>query len=210
MKTLHNVIILDRSGSMAGAKYEAATSGIRREMEEIKKQAGDLYITQSIYEFNGIDEPNITQHCFMLPLANYRDVIFKGAEGGTPLYRTVEYVIKSLLGYKNKEEQVLLKIFTDGQDTTSYNPASLKSLINNVEELHNFTVTFEGTKFDGNKVHEDIGITLDNMVFHDNSVDSIQKSGLTRSKATISYMSDLSSGANMKDRGFYKDIKDED
>lgn len=207
MKVLHNVIILDRSGSMMGGKYEVATRGVMDEIKEMEKHKGELAVTQTVIEFQGDERnPDVTVHTFMMPSSNVKTIKFKGTAGGTPLYLTVETTINKLLEHVNPGEKVLLKIFTDGQDTTNYKPATLKALINKVEELHEFTVTFEGTKFDGEKVNRDIGIKFDKMNFHDNGEFSIQASSLSRSKNTVSYMSDVSKGmegAELKDRSFY-------
>lgn len=205
MKVLHNVIILDRSGSMAGAKYETATRGVIDELKEMDKHKGELSVTQTVIEFEGDEKnPNVTVHTFMMPSSNVKTIRFKGTAGGTPLYLTIESTINKLLEHVNAGEKVLLKIFTDGADTTNYNPATLKALINKVEELHEFTVTFEGTKFDGEKVHHDIGVKLDNMSFHANDVSSIKMSGLSRSKGTMNYMESYSKGEqNVSSKGFY-------
>lgn len=203
MKTIHNAMILDRSGSMAGAKYEAATSGVLAEIKEMEKHKGELNVTQTVIEFN---DDEVTEHAFMMPSANLKDISFKGAASGTPLYRTVELVIKKLLKHVNKGEKVLIKIFTDGQDTTSYDPSKLKVLIDLVEELHEFTITFEGTKFDGEKVQREMGIKAKNMYFHQNTADSIKMSGNVRSRSTAMYMSaveDGLEGAELQSRGFY-------
>lgn len=214
MKVLHNAIILDRSGSMKGAKYETATRGVIDEIKEMDKHKGELYVTQTVIEFEGDEKnPNVTVHTFMMPSSNVKTIKFKGTAGGTPLYMTIESTINKLLEHINPGEKVLLKIFTDGADTTNYNPATLKALINKVEELHEFTVTFEGTKFDGEKVHQDIGIKFDNMSFHQNDEFSIQRSSLSRGVSTASYMAavnDGMEGAELKSRGFYSPGKEED
>ena len=214
MKVLHNVIILDRSGSMAGEKYHTATKGVEDEIKDMEKHKGELYVTQTVIEFEGDEKnPNVAVHTFMMPSSNVKNIRFKGTAGGTPLYLTVETTINKLLEHVNPGEKVLLKIFTDGQDTTNYNPATLKALINKVEELHEFTVTFEGTKFDGEKVHKDIGIKFDNMVYHRNDAVSMKMSGGVRGQATASYMSAVADGlegAELKSRGFYSTAPQDD
>lgn len=211
MKTIHNVLILDASGSMAGSKYHTATTGVSTEIFELNKakELEGILLTQTLIEFSsGTGSSDITEHLWMIPSQNVRIAPkFRGADGGTPLYNTIEATIKKILEWKRPEDKVLLKIFTDGADTTSYDPANLKRLISHVEEENGFTVTFEGTKFTGEKVQHDLGIKPSNMFFHDNTAESLERGIVSRTKSTIDYATRFSAGEDLK-ANFYGEDKD--
>lgn len=204
MKTIHNVLILDASGSMAGSKYETATKGVSTEIFELNaaKELEGILLTQSLIEFSDI---KTSEHLWMIPSQNVRVAPkFNGATGGTPLYVTIEKTIKKLLEWKRPEDKVLLKIFTDGEDTTTYDPADLKRLISRVEEENGFTITFEGTRFTGEKVARDIGIKASNMFFHDNTSDGLARGISSRTTSTVNYAVKFSAGDDLKEN-FYVD-----
>lgn len=214
MTTIHNVIILDKSGSMSlDNKYQTAEKGIQLEIEELRKDKNASY-TQTIVEFSGEggNSNSRVEHCFMIPLTNIHSFTGAGAGGGTPLYETIGQVIEKLLRYVNKGEKVLLKIFTDGEENTSKgkyeDPAELKKLISKVEEQNGFIVTFEGTKFDGERVAKEVGINVNNMHFHDNTMEGLTRGVKSRIGATFAYTESLSKGIDNSQQ-FYSAVAPE-
>lgn len=146
--TVHNIHILDASGSMGyghplSSKYTNALGGINEEFNVLKGDISGVNYTQTIVEFdsgngmNGI-APGFehktaigklvatfsgscrqTTHYFMTPLAACSPISGRGAFGGTPLYQTVGEVIEKILAAKQPEDKVILKIFTDGEENSS-------------------------------------------------------------------------------------------
>lgn len=201
MKTIHNVHILDRSGSMQGGKYDNAIAGINNEMKELDGY-GKIRYTMTVIEFCGLDgKCNMKEHYFMTPKMYCEPVKGAGAKGMTPLNEAVGRVIEKLLRKTKKDERVIITIFTDGYENSSQgryqNKASLKELINDVENNHNFTVTFAGVKEDVEKVVFDLNIKIGNTMVHNNTADSIKTFYKDRQRALKSYsMANVSTTEN--------------
>lgn len=140
--TVHNVHILDASGSMQGAKYVNALAGINEEINSLKGDTSGVNFTNTIVEFdsgNGLHQIPLelqaktslgadrgmyqqcrqTTHYFMTPLAACSAITGRNTWGGTPLYQTVGEIIEKLLAAKQPDDKVVLKIFTDGDENSS-------------------------------------------------------------------------------------------
>lgn len=143
---LHNVFIIDASQSMNFSsivdgvrlsRYTIANQGINDEIAKLKKDdKGDVNV--SVFEFSNIriGMETITEHCFNTKLKDVGEISFRGANGNTPLYQTIEYVINKFLRFASKEDTVLIKIFTDGQHNCRWGitPKECKSFIKDAED----------------------------------------------------------------------------
>lgn len=225
---IHNVHILDASGSMNGGKYDNALKGINGEIMSMKTDGEGM--TQTIIEFDsdgGIYEGNLRliTHYFMTPAINCTAIKGVGARGGTPLFQTVGETIEKLLSHIKAGDKVLIKIFTDGGENTSqgkykntgsnWSPKSeeLTRVIKLVEDNHNFTVTFMGTKGDVENMVNHIGLASSNTLFHMNTAESIGATYAVASSATRSYRKEVSRGASQDElkQDFFKRVsKDQD
>lgn len=206
--TIHNVHILDASGSMTGGKYINALAGINQEIEDMRKDGEG--VTQTIIEFDSghTGKADIKTHYFMTPAVNCYRVTGKGADGGTPLYQTVGETIEKILTHMKSGDKVLLKVFTDGEENSSqgkyrnigssYNPKSeeLTKLIKMVEDNHNFTVTFIGTERDVQHMVHNIGLMASNTMSHMNTPESINTSYSMSRGATVAYRKAMYAGAS--------------
>lgn len=216
---IHNVHILDASGSMGGwgqvTKYGNALKGINSEIMEMKKDGEGM--TQTIIEFDSgnSSELRLSTHYFMTPAASCTAIVGVGARGGTPLYQTVGETIEKLLSHVKQGEKVLIKIFTDGDENTSQgkyrNHNELKSLIKLVEDNHNFTVTFMGTQQDIDTVVKSVGINVSNTLMHMNTADSIGATYKLASTATQKYRKEVASGASTEELkgNFFKRVAED-
>lgn len=219
---VHNVHILDASGSMAGDKYVNALAGINKELNALKAESHGNVITNTVVEFSGPEYTfgkeagTIKEHHFMVPAANCSMVAGKGASGGTPLYQAVGETIEKLVSRTNAGEKVILTIFTDGDENTSQgiykNPETLKKLIKQVEDNHNFTVTFMGTEGDVFKVVKNLGVHASNTLAHLNTADSIGATYSARGASVMNYSKNVASGVSQVKlrRGFFKNVADEE
>lgn len=225
---VHNVHILDASGSMSGGKYTNALKGINSEIMEMRKDPQGM--TQTIIEFagggsylGGTGENYTTTHYFMTPAENCTAVTGRGAGGGTPLYQTVGEAIEKLLRVVKPTDKVLMKIFTDGEENTSqgkyknigstHQPKSdeLTKLIKMAEDHHNFTITFMGTKDDVENMVENMKLRQTNTLVHMNTAESIGATYSTSRGATIAYRKELSRGASQDElkQDFFKRVSPE-
>lgn len=110
-QVIHNVHILDASGSMAGAKYSSALEGINSEQRSLQEDDTMRY-TQTVLEFCS-STPILTEHSFMRPIKTCETVKGRGANGGTPLYEAVGAALEKLLLGMEAGDKVLVTIFTD-------------------------------------------------------------------------------------------------
>lgn len=203
--TIHNVFILDSSGSMMGGKYDAALKGINLEIEALKKQTEVNYI-QTIVEFSNYIENKI----WMRPLLEIPNFQGRCFGGGTALYDAVGKTLDKLLTSpeKSRDDKVLVKIFTDGEENTSisYNLRSLTQKIEDAEKA-GFTITFEGTSSDVNYVIKNLNIKQSNTKIHDNTAAGIERSVQARVGATMLYAKSVVRGEDVSTNFYTKSVE---
>lgn len=198
---VHNVTILDGSGSMTGAKYTNACKGIQLDFETCKNEGFKSF---TFVEFN--NARSITTHCFMSDF----DVKlrFNGPNGGTPLYQTIGQTLERLLQEVPKGDKVLVKIFTDGEHNEYYGKYAsveeLKPLITTCES-QGYTITFIGTASDTNKIVRNLGLDSSNTLVHDNTGEGVKMSFYAQASATVQYRKSLEEGKDVS-RGFYSKV----
>lgn len=202
---VHNVTILDGSGSMSGSKYDNACAGIKLDFDTCKNEGFKSF---TFVEFNDDSPVEITTHCFMESFDNVR-LKFNGARSGTPLYYTVYTTLERLLKEVPKGDKVLVKVFTDGLDTMyGRKPKSkieeLRPLIATCESK-GFTITFIGTKNDTAFIVNNLGLDISNTLVHDNTGEGVKMSFQTQATATTQYRKSLEEGEDVS-RGFYSKV----
>ena len=198
---IHNVTILDGSGSMAGAKYNNACKGIQLDFDTCKRENFKSF---TFVEFNSAY--SITTHCFM---SNFDVTLkFNGADGGTPLYQTIGQTLERLLKKVPKGDKVLVKIFTDGDHNEYYgkyaSEKELKPLITTCES-QGYTITFIGTAIDTARIIRNLGLDESNTLVHNNTGEGVKKSFQTQAVATTQYRKSLDEGEDVS-RGFYSKV----
>jgi hypothetical protein len=203
---IHNVHILDASGSMEGPKYNNAVVGIKMELEELKKNKNADF-TQTLIEFCGYGN---SEHFFMTPMEKVGSWKPRGADGGTPLYITVGTVLTRLRSQVKSGEKVLVKIFTDGGDTEwgrgGWDIKSVKKLIDSLES-EGFTIAFVGTDGDVANIVKNMGVKSSNTLSHDNSAAGVKKAfDITRS-ATMMYSKSVVDGLDVKENFYTKTVE---
>lgn len=215
-KVLHNIILLDASGSMAHrgglrtgpSKYEAAIDAINLEIQELKK-SNDADIRFTVYEFDSqkAGTERITEHCFATPIAKLGKIVGRGPGMNTPLYQSIAYVIEKFLRTAGNDEQVLIKIFTDAAHNCTWGKygteKACRDLIKDVEEKRNFTTTFVGTERDTQFMVDNLGIDASNTLSYDGTADGLYESMSRGIGQTVCYAANVSKGI-AKTKGFYK------
>lgn len=184
--TIHNVHILDASGSMAGPKLRNAIAGINGEITELQRDTTANY-TQTIVDFSY--PYDIVTHMYKVPIASCKTFNTRD-RGTTALNQAVGETLQRLLADNKNDEKVLVKIFTDGGENNSTgtfkDPKNLSELIKECEGK-GFTVTFVGTENDVKIVVRDLGIFASNTLTHDNTARGVQASYTASAGATMSY-----------------------
>lgn len=203
--TVEAVYILDKSGSMAGAKYTAATSGIDEDIQKLKEVQGINYLLTVISFSSGYPQ-GIVEHCFRQPINQIEKIRYAYAGGGTPLNQTVGETIDRIERMKG-DNKVIMNIFTDGEENTSsgqyINTSTLQARIKSAE-ANGFTITFQGTQSDINRVVKEYGIHLSNTLAHDNTAESIREGSKLRSVAMMHYSKAVMDGEAVTENFYTK------
>jgi len=206
---IHNVTLLDASGSMSGGKYNNSTRGIEDELKWLATQT-DVTYTSTIREFiqlgYGVTQAVETNEvCFMQPAEKTR-LNFKGARGGnTPLYKAVLDLIEDIEAKVNTGDKVLIKIYTDGQNNSL--PQYLEECASKIKEVQKkgFTITFVGTRRDLNGIIKALGVDESNCLEVDDSGEGFKQAFEASRGATICYTANVVAGEDVS-LGFYKKI----
>lgn len=204
-KTVHNIIILDSSGSMGGSKWNAAVEFANKEMTDYQSQdLVNVVFSTIIFSSNN----HILTKQWRTANPTQIDVVKSFHGGNTALN---DAIATTLIKVKadNQEEQVLVKIFTDGQENDSrvYNPADVTKLVNECM-LQGYTITFAGTEHDVKIAQRMYGIDKSNTFVHENTADSIVDYGIKTRNVTMAYFKSVAKGENVT-KGFYKTIENE-
>jgi len=193
-KRVHNVFLIDASGSMQGSRYNTAISGVNELLQSI---SADQFTdnTLTIVEFH---DNSVERRIFMdskIP-TNY---IGRGANGGTPLNQAVGETCEGVRDARNlkfsKEDKVLVNIFTDGEENNSHGIYANASVLSNfLKELESdgFTITFQGTKNEVNYAVNVLRMSASNTSVHDNSAASIKMSFANTVSARMKYSKSVS------------------
>lgn len=204
--TIHNVILLDATGSMAGGKYSNSMKGIEKELDWIKQQTNVNY-TYTLREFieSGSKGVRTNEHCFISKPSEVK-LNFHGAVGGnTPLYKATLDIISDIQSKVLHTDKILLKVYTDGENNSLGNfKSNCRDLISKVQS-ENVTVTFVGTKADLKRIITDLNLEESNCLEIENTGEGFEQA-MTRSLgATQSYASNVVAGKDVS-KGFYKKI----
>lgn len=201
--TIHNVYILDASGSMAGTKLNNAISGINSEIRELKK-VKDINYTQTIVSFSYSYDIKFPYYlCLINDVNDYDD----SPRGDTALNDSVYISLAKLLDDTNISSKVLVKVFTDGGENGSrkYSKVDVNKLIKKCEDTGRFTITFVGTKDDTDRAIKDYGIRISNALIHDNTSVGVANAFTMSTRSTVSYSSKVAKGEDVLE-GFYKEV----
>jgi uncharacterized protein YegL len=203
---IHNVYVLDRSGSMNGKKYEVATSGIISDLQKMAelgtKENVDYTNSVITFDYSYRIETSLWMQKFPIGVVNFPPPV-----GNTALYDAIGFTLGRLKESMRPGEKAVVTIFTDGgeNDSKKYNATRIAAMIKECEEL-GITTTFVGTKFDTEQVITRLGIHLSNTMTHDNTLESIGATFSFRNEAMSGYTKKLKSGKDVS-RGFYKSVE---
>lgn len=210
--TIHNVHVVDASGSMLGGKYNNAIAGINSELSNISNDPNLVNSTVTIIEFSGSIRGKISESYFMAPLKSV-DKLFsgRGAGGSTPLYevaiKTLDRLVEKVDG---TDDRVIVTIFTDGGDTDggyTWTAKMLEEKVAEVQNKHNFTVTFMGTEEDVKTMVNTVHISLNNTLVHNNTAAGVAASYRTRSASLSNYAkSVVEDGITLTEEFFKKSV----
>jgi len=164
MKTkdkVHNLIILDESGSMNSIK-PLIISGFNEVVQTVKGVAEKYPEQEHFITFISFNSLEIKTHLDAALVSELEEITGEKYKpnSGTPLFDAMGYGIHKLQQAKaNEGSNVLVTILTDGMENASkeYNKAAIKSL---VEEMRGkkWTFTYIGTDHDVEEFASSIAI----------------------------------------------------
>ena len=204
---VHNLIILDESGSMNSIKKTILNgfNELINSVKSIEKEFPEQEHYISIISFNSKNENNVFH--FNEPISKIETIDDKNynPESSTPLFDAMGFSIlklKNFLSDKNNYS-VLVTILTDGEENASkeYSLTSIKRII---EELNseNWTFTYIGTDHDIDKTTMDLNIN--NKIRFDKNGRGIKNMFKIETNSRIKYSLAIREGKLISDDDYYK------
>ncbi|WP_396162341.1 hypothetical protein [Flavobacterium sp.] len=193
---VHNLIILDESGSMNSIKktiingFNELINSVKNIEEEFLEQEHFI----SLISFNS--KKNNVIH-FTEPVSKIKTINDNNynPESSTPLFDAMGLSILKLKHYlKDKDNySVLVTILTDGEENASkeFSLIEIKRIIEEVK-TENWTFTYIGTDHDIDKTAKDLSIT--NSMFFENNDAGIKKMFEIETTSRIKYSLSIRNG----------------
>ena len=199
---VHNVHILDASGSMDGSRMRTALEGINSEISELQKDDSATYL-QTVVSFGYARDYKVLHN--KQPIQEVGKVRVK-AYGLTALYDAIGKTLEDVVRSRKPNEKTIVKVFTDGGENSSRseyrNPEVLNEFIKKCEQL-DITVAFIGTQPDVENIIRRLGIDRSNTLSHNNTSESIGQVFAQTMISTKEYVGKSLRGEDTL-KGFYK------
>ena len=165
---VHNLFILDASGSMSSIKRQTVASfnELVQTARGMEAQFPEQEHIVSLVSFNTLETKTIL---WRQPVAEAREIGDAQYEpnGGTPLYDAMGAAINRLKGdlYGAGPHNVLVSVFTDGEENSSreFSGAAIRALLKELEDK-GWTFTYIGTGHDVTAASGGINISVHNSV----------------------------------------------
>ena len=203
---VHNLIILDESGSMESIKATIIQgfNEIVQTVKGIEKEFPEQEHFISLVSFNGIGQKLLH---FIDPVDKLQqiDATRYRPDASTPLYDAIGFSVNKLKQVlaNHTDYNVLVTILTDGEENASkeYSGKDIKAIIEDLK-LNRWTFTYIGTDHDVEKMAQSISIT-NSMRFNKNEAD-MQNMFLKEREARLKYSANIrareESGKNFYER----------
>jgi uncharacterized protein YegL len=203
---VHNLIILDESGSMESIKKNIIQgfNEIVQTVKGIQKEYPEQEHYISLISFNGFGQKTLHFADPVTRLDTIDDSRYQ-PNASTPLYDAIGFgcsKLRNVLG-NSTDYNVLVTILTDGEEnaSTEYSGAAIKSMIEELKN-NNWTFTYIGTDHDVEKFA--VSISIENSVTFAKSDEGIKSMIAKESKARASYSQNIREKKSTKD-GFYSE-----
>ena len=209
--SVHNLIILDESGSMSSIKPQII-SGFNELVQSIKGIEGQFPEQEhfiSLVSFNDIE--NKILH-FVDPVEKLDTINDSNytPSSMTPLYDAMGFSISKLQHYLEGKDNynVLVTVLTDGEENASkeYTGSAIKKLVDDLKQ-QNWTFTYIGADHDVEAMASKMNI-FNTMSFHKNEQD-IKRMFMRESKSRVKYSLGIRNG-DLNKNDFYSKIEKEE
>ena len=205
---VHNLIILDESGSMETIK-QATIAGFNEIVQTIKgveAQFPEQKHFISLVSFNGLGRKT---HLWKAPVKNLRqlDASTYSPDASTPLFDAMGISMGKLAAELNgiTNCNVLVTILTDGEENASveYDGHLIRKMVEDLK-TRKWTFTYIGTDHDVDKIAVSIAIT-NVMKFQKNEA-AMEEMFLKESAARIRFSNNIRTNMDTQE-GFYEEKK---
>ena len=203
---VHNLIILDESGSMDSIKKNIIQgfNEIVQTVKGIEKEFPEQEHFISLISFNGLGQKLFH---FIDPVSRLEliDETRYNPDASTPLYDAMGFAIAKLRQYlaNQTDYNVLVTILTDGEENASkeYKGSDIKKIIEELK-LNNWTFTYIGTDHDVERFAS--ALSINNTLSFDKDTEGIKNMFVKEGNARRSYSNKI---RLKEDTGteFYKD-----
>lgn len=206
---IHNIFVVDASGSMDGGKYTNAIEGVNNLLKNINEDTETIN-TVMIVEF---EESTVTRRVDLT-----KDVPTKykgmGTGGMTPLNQavgeTLEYAVKTRKKDYDVNDKILVNVFTDGGENSSKgkwrDSTALGEYIKSLES-EGVTVTFIGTQAEVNYAVNTLNLQATNTLVHNNTAADIERSFLRTVSARQAYSKSVAKGEDVTASFYTKTVE---
>ena len=208
---VHNLIILDESGSMESIKSTiiGGFNELVQTIQGIEKQFPEQEHFISFITFNGLGHKLLH---FMDPATKLEQINHRSyrPDASTPLFDAMGYSINKLK--QSLQEQtdynVLVTILTDGEENASreFSGSDIKKLVEELKQ-NRWTFTYIGTDHDVEKIAFSLSIN-NTMVFEKNEAD-IKKMFSREKQARFNYSQKLQSKKDVMS-DYFNDFNEDD
>ena len=194
MQKIHNLIILDASGSMYSIKNQAV-SGFNETVQTIRdaqEKHPDQEHSVTLVVFNSSETRTVYDG---VPAAQAKDMAPDeyNPNCGTPLFDAMGFSINALRTKVQKGETVLVTIITDGEEnsSTEFNRNSIKALIDELK-AEGWVFTYMGANQDVEKVA--MSISISNHILWESTAEGTQSMFKREKKARTRFFDRLAMG----------------
>ena len=186
---VHNLIILDESGSMSTIK-ETIVKGFNELVQTIKgieKQFPEQEHFVSLITFNGLGQKILH---FTDPASKLNQIDDKNYNPAamTPLFDAIGFAVNKLNQslHGKTDYNVLVTILTDGEENHSkeFSAKDIKKLIEELKQNH-WTFTYIGTDHDVEKIA--LSLSINNTLIFEKSEADIKKMFLKEQSARVNF-----------------------
>lgn len=161
---VHNLVILDESGSMESIK-KFTINGFNELIQTAKSIEIDYPEQEHIISFFTFNARGVKMLHFLDPISKVNEINAEtyNPNSNTPLFDAMGFAcskLESVLkSQTNQEYNVLVTILTDGEENASreYNGQSIREMVNRLKEAK-WTFTYIGTEHDVEKVADTLSI----------------------------------------------------
>lgn len=213
MQTIHNLIILDESGSMSSIRQQALSganetiSTIRAAQQDYPEQSHRL----TFVTFDSHGDKDVRTLLDDLPIGLVHDLTEQDyrPRGCTPLYDAMGMSLTALEAKCRPEDKVLVTIITDGLENASheYSGNAVRSIVKLLREK-GWTFAYIGANQDAVEVAQDLNIN--NAMKFDADCTGTKVMFARMCESSKAYYRKISRGRSKTElqEGFFSDDKD--